>query len=139
VNFTEKEKELSLQLKQKGIQWKPQEGDWFWSAEDFSHHFYLGENLPASYFFQKGEAYLFDSSMLWHLQQGGLKISSFVWLPTWEFCRSFLKNKGYRLQIQDQTDGISLSAQKNGEEISFSAFTDLEAVYHLLTQIQFID
>ncbi len=134
MNFTEKEKELALQLKQKGLKWKPEEGDWFWVMEEVSHHFYLGENLPASYFFQRGGVFLFDSSMIWHLQHGGLNISSFVWLPSWNFCRKVLRNKEYLLELHDSKDGIFLRVSKKDEQYEQNALTDLEAVYSILLQ-----
>jgi hypothetical protein len=132
MNFTKREKELALQLKQTGITWNPQEGDWFWCKENLSHHFYLGESLPASYSFQQGEAYVFDSGMTWHVQQGGLSLSNFVWLPTWEQCRRLLKEKGGVIALKEENGQICLEAFFLGEKIGAKADTDLEAMYEIL-------
>lgn len=135
MEFTETEKNAAKQLKEAGLNWKPQEGDWFWTTGDLSHHFYLGESLPSSFSFRAGEAYVFDASMTWHVQQGGLKLDLFVWLPTWEQCRKFLKEQGFTLQLHDHVQGIQIEARRGNEKLTNLGRTDLEALYPMMSEI----
>lgn len=138
MQFSETEKQLAKTLKESGLKWNPEEGDWFWCTEDVSHQFYLGESLPSSFFFRKGESHLFDSSMTWHLQQGGLKLDKFVWLPSWLQCRNLLTKNHCKIQLKDNLDKVEIEAFGDGKTILSSGKTDLEAVYNLLTKILMI-
>lgn len=134
MRFTEAEKALAKALKDAGLGWEPSEGDWFWSTRELSHQFYLGENLPSSFFFREGEPYVFDSSMTWHLEQGGLKLDAFVWLPSWEQGRAFLREKGFVLTLQDQDGKVRLEAARSTERLTSTGETDLEALYRLMRE-----
>lgn len=132
TTFTEQEKNLAKELKTRGLKWHPQEGDWFWATEDYSHQFYLGENLPSSYSFQKDHAYCFDSSMTWHIEQGGLNLDKFVWLPTWEQCRSILKGKKFSIHLDEKNGNISIETQKETVTHHADGKTEREAIYSIL-------
>lgn len=135
MHFTEQEKQLAKSLKEAGLSWNPQEGDWFWAVQDFTHQYYLGESLPPSFSFRQGEAYVFDSAMTWHIQQGGLKLDQLVWLPLWSQCRKILSEQSFTLELQDQPEGIHLKAKNVKQSLSSKGKTDLEAMYALLRDL----
>lgn len=135
MQFTEQEKQLAKSLKESGLAWNPQEGDWFWATEEFSHQFYLGESVPSSFFFRKGEAYVFDSAMTWHIQQGGLKPDKFVWLPQWAQCRAMLAARGYTLELRDESGNVHIQAKNANHSLTATGNTDLEALYALLQRV----
>lgn len=134
MRFTDNEKTLARKLKESGLRWEPAEGDWFWSPEDHNHKFYLGESLPSSYAFVKGEAYVFDAAMTWHIQQGGMDMGRFVWLPSWEQCREYMKEKGYSLSLTERGGAVHLEARREGKTLTADGGTDLEAFYALIPE-----
>jgi len=135
MTFTEKEKKLAKQLKEAGLAWSPEEGDWFWCTEDLSHQFYLGESLPSSFVFKAGEPYVFEAAMTWHIQQGGLRIDKLVWLPTWEQSRQILKKHGFAIQLHDHDHRTEIEARAANEKLTAEGETDLESLYPILLEI----
>lgn len=77
---------------------------------------------------------MFDSGMTWHIEQGGLNLDRFVWLPTWEQCRTFLKQRGFSLQLRDHDQFVSLEVRREGEKMSAEGKTDLEALYAIVLE-----
>ena len=120
MQFTKNEIELAGQLKEAGLEWEPEVGDWFLS--NFNNA-YVIPNQTAVLNFNK--------------QVGG------TWLPLWHQCRIILKRYGIELTVSDVLTGIKVSITLwkrlpcGGIEFyhQIVADTDLEAMYQAVLSV----
>lgn len=117
MQFTEKEIELSKQLKEAGLEWKLEEGDW-----------YFGED---------GEIILFTGAY-------DVIRRKDTWLPLWHECRNIILEKGWILRLLFDTPPqvewrihivYEQQIEKHTHTIEATGETDLEAIYKALLEV----
>ena len=114
MQFTDQEIILAKQLKEAGLEWIPEVGDWFLS--DFNNA-YLIPNQTAALNFNK--------------QAGG------TWLPLWHQCREVILGEGWHLTLIETPPQVEWRVHLVYERIvdkktyciEATGLTDLEAMY----------
>ena len=134
MNFTDAEEKLAKQLKEAGLEWKPEIGD-----------YYLDEDSNIEL--------LTTETMNWWLTgyyHYSLPVSKKVWLPLWHQSRKRLKDLGWIVVAFFDLEGsVNLRITKEEKEnpsqalgIEFDTITilesatDLEAMYKALLEAQ---
>jgi len=117
VRFKESEIDTAMRLRAAGLSWGPEPGHYV---------FDINGVVRAGSPFQAG-IYLIHSTNTFEALVGGqdAMFENFVWLPTWEDCRTWLKEK--RL-----TDKRVMEAWQRGNE---NGLTDREALYALIFEV----
>lgn len=116
MDFSDVEIELAKQLKEAGLEWKPQNGD-----------YYLDEYGDIEF--------LTPEIMNWWLTgyyHYSLPISKKVQLPLWHQCREILREAGYHIELTESSNHLVLKFTKDGKQGYVTANTDLEAMYKAL-------
>lgn len=116
--FSRKEIVLAKQLKEKGLVWKPEVGDWYLDGEgDVELLTPVGCNMWNEY--------------------ESLPIKNRIWLPLWHQCRELLIEAGWRHfqlihNVGCQDGKISVSAERGKRLLRALGETDLEAMYQVV-------
>jgi len=114
VRFTETEIDFAMRLRAAGFAWGPEPGQYV---------FDINGVVRAGSPFQAG-VFLIDSTNVFESMAGGQEemFENFVWLPTWEECRAWLKERG----VDDDT---VMRSWKDGIAAGIS---DRQAMYQLI-------
>ena len=106
-----------MKLRAAGLNWKPEPGQYVFDINGI---------MRAGSPFQAG-IFLIHSTNTFEVMVGGLDelIENFVWLPTWEDCRSWLRNES---ASEDQV----MEAWRSGESQGLS---DRQVLYELMLKI----
>jgi len=117
VRFSESEISTAMKMRAAGLNWKLESGQYVFDINGI---------MRAGSPFQAG-IFLIDSTNTFEVMVGGPDelIESFVWLPTWEDCRSWLKNESVS---EDRVIG----AWQSGEALGLS---DRQVLYELMLKI----
>mgnify|MGYP001038395259 CR=1 FL=1 len=117
MRFSESEINTVMKLRAAGLNWKPEPGQYVFDINGI---------MRAGSPFQAG-IFLIHSTNTFEVMVGGLDelIENFVWLPTWEDCRSWLRNES---ASEDQV----MEAWRSGESQGLS---DRQVLYELMLKI----
>ena len=117
MRFSESEINTVMKLRAAGLNWRPGPGQYVFDINGI---------MRAGSPFQAG-IFLIHSTNTFEVMVGGLDelIENFVWLPTWEDCRSWLRNESVS---EDRVMG----AWKSGEAQGLS---DRQVLYELMLKI----
>lgn len=117
MRFKESEIDTAMRLRAAGLAWGPEPGHYV---------FDINGMVRAGSPFQAG-IFLIHSTNTFESMVGGQDemFENFVWLPTWEDCRIWLKEKNV-------TDERTLEAWQRGCE---SGLSDREALYALIFKV----
>ena len=117
MRFTEAEIDNAMRLRAAGLSWGPEPGHYV---------FDINGVVRAGSPFQAG-IFLINSTNTFESMAGGQDemFENFVWLPTWEDCRAWLKEK----KVSDERVA---SAWQSGKT---QGVTDREALYGLILEI----
>ncbi len=117
MRFKESEIDNAMRLRAAGLTWGPQPGHYV---------FDINGVVRAGSPFQAG-IFLINSANTFEVMAGGQDemFENFVWLPTWEDCRVWLRERG-------TSDEHVLDAWKTGMG---KGLTDREAMYDLMLKI----
>ena len=117
MRFSESEVDAAMHLRAAGLIWKLEPGQYVFDINGL---------IRAGSPFQPG-IFLIDSTNTFEVQVGGTDklIENFVWLPTWEDCRSWLKEKSV------SEDHVT-RAWQSGEAQGIS---DRQVLYELMLKI----
>ena len=136
MQFTKKEIELAKQLKEAGLEWEPEVGDWFLHRDKA----YIVRDIGRD-FVQAIQSYPYDSEEV-------LAKCYSTWLPLWHQCRKYSGEHGWDIEIFHQSeDKIHLRLVKEKEiqnqplgiEIDTititDCHTDLEVMYQAILEV----
>jgi hypothetical protein len=117
VRFKESEIDHAMRLRAAGLSWGPEPGHYV---------FDINGVVRAGSPFQAG-IFLIHSTNTFESMVGGQDemFENFVWLPTWEDCRTWLKEKGL-------SDERVNEAWKRGND---AGLTDRESLYALISEV----
>jgi len=117
VRFTENEIDIAMRLRAAGFTWGPEPGQYV---------FDINGMVRAGSPFQAG-VFLINSTNTFEAMAGGQEemYENFVWLPTWEECRSWLRERG-------MSDDDVMRRWKEGNA---AGVTDREALYQVILEI----
>ncbi len=117
MRFTESEIDNAMRLRAAGLSWGPEPGQYVFDINGI-----VRSGSP----FQAG-IFLIHSANTFEAMAGGQEelFENFAWLPTWEDCRRWLRERG-------TTDERVLEAWKNGTS---KGLTDRETMYDLMLKI----
>ncbi len=117
MRFKESEIDSAMRLRAAGLSWGPQPGQYV---------FDINGMVRAGSPFQAG-VFLINSTNTFESMAGGQEemFENFAWLPTWDDCRSWLREKGV-------ADERVLQAWQEGNAAGLS---DREALYNLISGI----
>lgn len=117
MRFTESEINMATRLRSSGLTWGPEPGHYVFDVNGM---------IRAGSPFQAG-IYLIHSANTFESMVGGQDelLENFVWLPTWENCRSWLTERGVG------PDAV-YKAWKVG---SADGMTDRECLYKLILEV----
>jgi len=117
VRFTESEIDSAMRLRAAGFTWGPEPGQYV---------FDINGMVRAGSPFQAG-VFLINSTNTFESMAGGQEemFENFVWLPTWEECRAWLRERG----IDEER---VLEAWKEGRA---AGLTDRQALYNLILRL----
>lgn len=117
MRFTESEIDAAMRLRAAGLAWGPGPGQYVFDINGV-----VRSGSP----FQAG-IFLINSANTFEATAGGQDemFENFVWLPTWEDCRTWLRKKG-------MSDKRVLDAWETGTE---KGLTDCEVLYDLMLKI----
>lgn len=117
MRFTESEIDIAMRLRAAGFAWGPEPGQYV---------FDINGMVRAGSPFQAG-VFLINSTNTFESMAGGQDemFENFVWLPTWEECRAWLRERG----IDEER---VMQAWRDGRA---QALTDRESLYHLILAI----
>jgi|TARA_B100000959_G_scaffold69672_1_gene73804 hypothetical protein len=117
VRFSESEINTAMKMRAAGLNWKAEPGQYVFDINGLMH---------AGSPFQAG-VFLIHSTNTFEVMVGGVDelIENFVWLPTWEDCRSWLKNESV-------SDDRVIGAWQSGE---VQGLSDRQVLYELMLTI----
>ena len=117
MRFSESEINTAMKMRAAGLNWKPEPGQYVFDINGLMH---AGSPFQAGIF-------LIHSTNTFEVMVGGLDklVENFVWLPTWEDCRSWLRN-------QSVPEGRVIRAWQSGEAQGLS---DRQVLYELMLKI----
>lgn len=117
MRFSESEIDTAMRLRAAGLAWGPAPGQYV---------FDINGMVRAGSPFQAG-VFLINSTNAFESMAGGQEemFENFVWLPTWEECRSWLREKGV-------DDDRVMRAWRDGQERNLS---DRETLYGLILNV----
>ena len=117
MRFTESEIDCAMRLRAAGLPWGPEPGQYV---------FDINGMMRAGSPFQAG-VFLINSANTFESTAGGQEamFENFVWLPTWEDCRVWLRERG-------ASDERVLDTLRKGAQ---NGCTDREALYALMLEI----
>lgn len=117
MRFTESEIDIAMRLRAAGLSWGPEPGQYV---------FDINGMVRAGSPFQAG-VFLITSTNTFEAMAGGQDemFENFAWLPTWEECRTWLREKG----IDDKR---VLRGWQDGCE---DGMTDREALYKIILEV----
>jgi hypothetical protein len=117
VRFKESEIDTAMRLRAAGLSWGPAPGHYVFDINGIVR---AGSPLQAG-------VYLIHSTNTFEALVGGQDemFENFVWLPTWEDCRAWLKEKKL-------SDKHVMDAWRRGND---SGLTDREALYALIFEV----
>jgi hypothetical protein len=117
VRFTETEIDFAMRLRAAGFTWGPEPGQYVFDINGL---------VRAGSPFQAG-VFLINSTNTFESTAGGQEemFENFVWLPTWEECRSWLKERG----VDDET------VMKSWKEGIAAGVSDRQAMYQLILRV----
>ena len=117
MRFTESEIDHAMRLRAAGLAWGPEPGHYVFDINGI---------VRAGSPFQAG-IFLLNSTNTFEAMVGGQEemFENFAWLPTWEDCRTWLKEKGVSSERVTQAWQESVAEGR----------TDREALYGLMLQI----
>lgn len=117
MRFTESEIDSAMRLRAAGFTWGPEPGQYV---------FDINGMVRAGSPFQAG-VFLINSTNTFESMAGGQEemFENFVWLPTWEECRAWLRERG----IDEER---VLEAWKEGRA---AGLTDRQALYNLILRL----
>tara|TARA_B000000460_G_C21313340_1_gene305343 strand:+ start:171 stop:548 length:378 start_codon:yes stop_codon:yes gene_type:complete len=117
VRFSESEINTAMKMRAVGLNWKLEPGQYVFDINGIMH---------AGSPFQAG-VFLIHSTNTFEVMVGGADQlnENFVWLPTWEDCRSWLKNESVP---EDRVIGAWQSGDTRG-------LSDRQVLYELMLKI----
>ena len=117
MRFSESEINTVMKLRAAGLNWRPGPGQYVFDINGIMH---------AGSPFQAG-VFLIHSTNTFEVMVGGADQlnENFVWLPTWEDCRSWLKNESVP---EDRVIGAWQSGDTRG-------LSDRQVLYELMLKI----
>lgn len=117
MRFTESEIDKAMRLRAAGLPWGPEPGQYV---------FDINGMVRAGSPFQAG-IFLINSANTFEAMAGGQDelFENFAWLPTWEDCRAWLREKGV-------SNGRVAEAWK---QAIAEGLTDREALYALMLEV----
>lgn len=129
MNFTKKEILLAMDMKEAGLEWMPEEGDWFADGASTKRLVVMAtdkefSDIPYAMWTYRGGGYSWDAR-------------DYIWLPLWHQCREIMQKAGYCLTDVFETTinkitMIYVVYFRDGIEIARNGHTDLEAVYQVV-------
>lgn len=117
MRFTESEIDRAMHLRAAGLTWGPEPGHYVFDITGM---------VRAGSPFQAG-VFLINSTNTFESMAGGQEemFENFAWLPTWENCRTWLREKGV---TDERIMGVWQAGRANG-------LTDRETLYTLILGI----
>ena len=117
MRFSESEINTAMKMRAVGLNWKLEPGQYVFDINGI---------MPAGSPFQP-RVFLIHSTNTFEVMVGGADqlIENFVWLPTWEDCRSWLKNESVP---EDRVIGAWQSGDTRG-------LSDRQVLYELMLKI----
>ena len=117
MRFSESEINTAMKMRAVGLNWKLEPGQYVLDINGIMH---------AGSPFQAG-VFLIHSTNTFEVMVGGADqlIENFVWLPTWEDCRSWLKNESVP---EDRVIGAWQSGDTRG-------LSDRQVLYELMLKV----